>query len=223
MGAGTIGLLAISGGFAAGTFATINNQALALSYTVAANSIDEALKNARQQHRDPNNSDTFTPASCASALAILVVAVSDARTHLEVARTDNAAGAMARAKDQLKLLNEQVAAVEAADITKITLPPQIADLKTDPTPIDRTQDTVVTARVRAKLGGVGVEDLKIAFGDRPPLPVESIAQVKAADPYEYDVKFTVPKNIPAGKYRPVLIVKGKTRIESKSGVEIDYP
>jgi hypothetical protein len=37
VGAGTLGLLSISGAFAAGSFATINNEALALSYTVAAN------------------------------------------------------------------------------------------------------------------------------------------------------------------------------------------
>ena len=223
VGAGTIGLLTLSGGFAAGSFAAVNNESLALSYTVAANSVDEALKTARQQHRDPNNSDTFTPASCAAALTILVVAVSDARTHLEVARTDNAAGAMARAKDQLKLLNEQVAAVEAADITKITLAPQIASLVTVPAPISPSQDTVVTLTVHAKLGGVGVGDLRVALGDKLVLPVDAIAQLQAADPYIYEVKVTVPKNTATGKYKPVLLVKGKTRIESKSGVEIDYP
>lgn len=90
--AGTLALLAISGGFAAGSFATINNEALALSYTVAANSVDTGLKNSRVALPD-----------CTVALSVLVVAVSDARTHLEVARTDNAAGAMARAKDQLTL------------------------------------------------------------------------------------------------------------------------
>jgi hypothetical protein len=112
VGVGTLGLLAISGGFAAGTFAVVSNNALAVSYTVAANSIDQTLKSARTQlvlvdPADPNKG--YTSDSCTDALRTLIAGVSEARTNLEVARTDNAAGAIARAKDQVKLLNEQLA------------------------------------------------------------------------------------------------------------------
>src|SRR5262249_40172523 len=121
VGAGTLGLLSISGAFAAGSFAPINNEGLALSYTVAGNSVDQSLKIARDQlvfiDAPADAKPSYTQTSCAVALKTLSDGVSDARTHLEVARTDNAAGALARAKDQLKLLNDQIAAFQAADPT----------------------------------------------------------------------------------------------------------
>ena len=226
VGAGTLGLLAISGGFAGGSFATINNEALALSYTVAANSVDEALKSARGQLAfvDPNDKTKgYTGASCAAALPILIVGVSNARTHLEVARTDNAAGALARAKDQLTLLNKQITAVQEEDLTQITLAPEITGLTTNPAPVVRTTDTVVTLTVHAKLGGVGVGDLKVVLDAKAPLPVDAIAQPDITDPYTYAVKFSVPKGTDKGVYAPELVIKGKTRVKSKSSVKLDYP
>src|SRR5262249_30335758 len=47
--AGTLALLAISGGFTASTFATIDNSELANVYTVAANDIGMALSNAESR------------------------------------------------------------------------------------------------------------------------------------------------------------------------------
>jgi hypothetical protein len=86
LGATGLGLLATSGGFASGGFATINNEALAFSYTVAANTIDEAAKTARSQlalspaggangtttggARDTTGpSSTYTDSSCVAALS----------------------------------------------------------------------------------------------------------------------------------------------------------
>jgi hypothetical protein len=106
VGAGTLGLLSISGGFAAGSFYTINNTELALSYTAAANSVDQTLKESRRQLTFEADGKRYTLTSCAAALPVLRVGVSNARTNLEVSRTNNAAGALARAKEQQKILNE---------------------------------------------------------------------------------------------------------------------
>jgi len=231
VGAGTLGLLSISGAFAAGSFATINNEALALSYTVAANSVDQALKSARGQLAfvDPNdNNKGYTPASCAAALPILIASVSDARTHLEVARTDNAAGALARAKDQLKLLNEQIATVESADLTHVTLAAEIVDVAPlkpqDGQPPTATSVTITVKYV--KLGQVGLGDVKVAFGTKQ-LSTDAIAQPDAANnPTTYTVTFTVPATPPDAnqkKYLPAVILQGKTRVPGKEGKEFVYP
>jgi len=111
--AGTLALLAISGGFAAASFATINNSDLALSYTVAANKVDTALMESRAKLVASTTSAGYTNDSCAAALSTLSAGVSEARTHLEVARTNNAAGALARAKDQRDLLNKSIGDLEA--------------------------------------------------------------------------------------------------------------
>src|SRR5262249_18061080 len=111
--AGTLALLAISGGFAAASFATVNNSDLALSYTVAANKVDTPLMESRAKLVASTSSAGYTNDSCAAALSTLSAGVSEARTHLEVARTNNAAGALARAKDQRDLLNKSIGDLEA--------------------------------------------------------------------------------------------------------------
>ena len=89
--AGTLALLAISGGFAAASFATIDNSELANVYNMAANQIGTALAEAESER-------LLAPANCAAPLAELVTAVSDARNELETARTNSAAGALIRAR-----------------------------------------------------------------------------------------------------------------------------
>ena len=228
VGVGTLGLLAISGGFAAGTFAVINNDALSVSYTVAANSIDQALKSSRTQLAFVDSADErkgYTSSSCAVALPILIAAVSDARTHLEVARTDNAAGAMARAKDQLKLLNEQVAAVASADITHVTLVAAIVDVA----PLKPTQpqaSTSVTITVKnINLTKVGLDEVKVAFGTKE-LAADAIGRPDVTNnPTTYTVTFTAPAAPPdtnETKYRPALVFQGKTRVPGKDGKEFVY-
>jgi len=213
---GTLGLLSISGAFAAGSFATINNEALALSYTVAGNSIDKALADSRSAL--PN---------CTTALASLVGNVSDARRHLEVARTDNAAGALARARDALKLLNEQVVAVQAASVTVITLEAEITAINPNAPPNPSTP-TVVTLTVRAHLGqGIGIGDIKVAL-EANVLPADSITQPDRNDPNTFRVTFTAPAASkladPSRKrYKPELVIQGKTRVKSAAAVEFIYP
>ena len=213
---GTLGLLSISGAFASGSFAAINNEALALSYTVAANDVDVALKDSRAAL--PN---------CPTALSMLIANVSAARTHLEVARTDNAAGALARARDALKLINEQVAAVQAASVTVITLEAEITNI--NPTrPPDAGAATPATLTVRAKLGqGIGVGDVKVVLGANM-LRATSITQPDGNDPNTFAVTFAAPAanalaDPTAKVYQPELVIQGKIRVKSTASVKFTYP
>ena len=102
--AGTLALLAISGGFTSATFATIDNSELANVYTVAANNIGKAIANAQARVDRCNNE-----VDCAAQLAYLTTAIADARNTLETARTASAAGALARATAQKTLLDQEIA------------------------------------------------------------------------------------------------------------------
>lgn len=233
--AGTLGLLSISGAFAASSFATINNEALAVSYTVAANSVDQARRDSQNRLRFVgSDKKVYTPASCEAALPILIVGVSDARTHLEVARTDNAAGALARARDQLKLLKDQIAAEQttaaAADITHVTLTAEVVNVEPRvPEKDAEGKPKPVTITVRnAKLDTIGLGEVKVVFGTKELAPT-AIAQSDPDDLYTYTVKFTAPATKPdEGKlYRPALLIQGKTRIghkpEKEDKVKYEYP
>jgi hypothetical protein len=220
----TLGLLSISGGFAAGSFATINNEALAASYTAAANSVDQSLKSARDKIAFDGQR---TQVSCAIALSTLSAGVSDARTHLETARTDNAAGALARAVDQKKMLDQQIAAaqgtVEAADLTHMTVTADIAGLTTDPTSPNAAAKVDVTLTVKDFRGdGVTIADLQVALDGKLLLPVTAIAKSDTAN--RYMVKFTVPGGTAtAGTYFPELVIKGKDRVKASSkDVKLTY-
>ena len=105
VGVGTLALLSISGGFAAGTFATLNNTELATLYTSSANDIDKARVAAEGKRLKAGRDD------CNAALRTLKQRVSKARQKLERGRTNTAAGALERAKaahEELdKLLNPQ--------------------------------------------------------------------------------------------------------------------
>lgn len=106
--AGTLAVLAISGGFTAGAFATIDNSDLANVYTVAANDIDAALASTEARvGRCPFDEE------CRGQLAYLTNAVANARNTLETARTSSAAGALARATAQRTLLDQEIGRAQA--------------------------------------------------------------------------------------------------------------
>jgi hypothetical protein len=107
--AGTLGLLAISGGFTAGVFATIDNAELANVYTVVANDIGMALANTQARIIRCSRSRE----ECSAELAYLSNRVTSARNTLETARTTSAAGALARAAAAKKLLDEEITKVQA--------------------------------------------------------------------------------------------------------------
>jgi hypothetical protein len=154
-GVGTLALLGISGGFAAGTFATLDNTELAKMYSLTANSVDKARLRAdaylkgvaqvpaaearltRLEKRRAAATDDPTRASldraierakksldvardkeqqartgtllCVDAALVLRRDVTRARTKLELLRTNNAAGALARAQEERKALDEIIA------------------------------------------------------------------------------------------------------------------
>lgn len=219
--AGTLGLLSISGGFAASSFAVLNNEALAMSYTVAANNVDQALRDSRERY--------LVAGSCSAALQILIAGVSNTRTHLEVARTDNAAGALARAKDQMDLLTKQIAAVQTVDLTHVTLTGEVVSVA-PLNPGEKDADgkptkTAVTITVKnVKLDQVSLGDVKVAFGSRV-LPANAVAKKPDADA-TYTVTFTAPATKPDDadtKYLPILILQDKTRVPAKEGQAFVYP
>jgi hypothetical protein len=106
--AGTIALLSVSGGFTAGAFATIDNSELANVYTVAANDINSAMA-----HVEARMTRCHSLEDCGGQLAYLREAVTTARNTMETARTASAAGALARAAAQKKLLDDEIAKVQA--------------------------------------------------------------------------------------------------------------
>ena len=105
----TLGLLAISGGFTAGVFATIDNAELSNVYTVAANDIGTALANTRARISRCSRSRE----ECGAELVYLSDRVTHARNTLETARTASAAGALARAAAAKKLLDAEITKVQA--------------------------------------------------------------------------------------------------------------
>jgi hypothetical protein len=106
--AGTIALLSVSGGFTAGAFATIDNSELSNVYTVAANDINSAVA-----HVQARMTRCHSDEDCSGQLAYLREAVTTARNTLETARTTSAAGALARANAQKKLLDDEIAKAQA--------------------------------------------------------------------------------------------------------------
>jgi hypothetical protein len=143
--AGTLALLAISGGFSAATFATIDNSDLAALYTVSANSIDAALKTANNLLPEGG---PYTGAACGEALRKLREGVSEARTTLEVGRTNTAAGALVRAQAQLKSLKELLQSYEKKPPTGLTANPSTLT-------IDPTKDASVPLALQGGKAGYG--------------------------------------------------------------------
>jgi hypothetical protein len=97
---GTLALLSISGGFAAGTFGALDNTDLAKLYTSAANAIDQARLDS--ERLAPGGDD----AACHRALVALKERIVEVRTTLELGRTNTAAGALIRAKAEREALDK---------------------------------------------------------------------------------------------------------------------
>jgi hypothetical protein len=164
--AGTIALLSVSGGFTAGAFATINNSELANVYTVAANDINSALA-----YVEARMTRCHSQEDCSGQLAYLREAVTTARNTLETARTDSAAGALARATAQKKLLDDEIAKVKE----QIAAPPKtkaekaadekaVAEMKAAATKAqveaNTTKDQADTAQKKAEQASDGTAKTK---------------------------------------------------------------
>lgn len=220
-GATTIALVAISGGFAAGTFAAINNTELANIYTIAANKIDTILVQAqRQRSVDPS------PVGCSAAWGTLTDGVSEARTLLELARTNNAAGALIRAKEEQKILARLIESVEEANPTRVTVSASISDIQPpalstlgQPDPATTRNVTLTVSNVQ--LDRVAPADIKVVIGSSDPIST----RVTKTDEFTYKVDFRAPDtppNPPQLIYPVTLLVgKSKERVTSKG--TLAYP
>jgi len=219
--AGTLALLAISGGFTAASFATINNSELANVYNVAANDIGTALAAA-----EARVVVDYTPLNCAAQLATLVSAVSDARNTLETARTNSAEGALIRAAAGQKALAEVVNAQLDVNPTRVTLTAAITQIDgQDKAVVDVLGEgkLVTLTVVNAQLDKVAPSDIRVAVGPLE-IGVDSISAMDAA--FTYEVKVRLPGRVSnaAGEYAPSLVVgRSKQRILSRSGLVLKYP
>jgi hypothetical protein len=134
----TIALLSISGGFAAASFAAIDNQDLAKIFTIAANRMDAAFKDADAQLKVSNDKRYDDKEACGRALVTLKQGLWEARTMLELARTNSAVAALVRAREERKVLDEiagniRLDRVALADV-KVMLGTKEIDLSAPPTP-----------------------------------------------------------------------------------------
>jgi hypothetical protein len=211
-GATTIALVAISGGFAAGTFAAIDNSELAKVYTIAANKIEATVLDADRQQRAAS---TPPDAGCAAALGVLKDGVSEARTMLELARTNNAVLALIRAKEEQKALARLIESVEEANPTRVTLSASI-------TRIDQTTfpDVVLTVS-NIQLDRVAPADIKVMIGSADPIS----PRVSKTDEFTYSVQFRAPDNAPnpPQKEYPVTLLVGKSKQSVTSKDKLTYP
>jgi hypothetical protein len=221
--AGTLALLAISGGAAAATFATIDNTQLANVYNAAANHIGTALATAEAQI-------VRNPADCATPLATLLVAVSEARNTLETARTDSAAGALARALAGQQAIKDIIAVQQDANLAQVVLHGEITAIKSTtsglallpvaPPASNVPPDRLITLTVtNARLESVPPTEIKIALGSK----ILDMANPlrRGAGTYVYEVDVLVPNTPPDGTkiYSPVVILgTSKQRIPGMAGL-----
>ncbi len=226
VGAGTLALLSISGGFSAAAFAAIDNPDLAQLYTIAANRVDQALKESDSRFSlGPDNEKRYDPQVCVQALRVLKDGVSEARTTLEMSRTNTAVAALVRAREQQKILNEVIATQQAGDPTRVTFSADITELETVPAKPEKDKSTQVTLTIKnIRLDQVAQADVKVLFGGQE-LTLDAPAELVSDNTYK--VKFTAPAVRPqAGinDYAPVLLVgKTKQRIASQQGKKFTYP
>lgn len=226
--AGTLGLLSISGAFAASSFAVIDNSVLADIYTVAAGKMNTALEESQKDLPATNRYNDQE--ACRTALNGLRAQTLVAVNELEESRTNNAKAAMVRAiaeQKKLKELAEQyiAASQDPTVITRRASITAVKDASGNDLPTQITASTVVRLTVanfeREKVKG----PLKVRLGSVE-LAVAGTERVLTESETDWFVKFTAPAKKPGlgEAYDPVLLA-GDTgqRVENKSGVKIKYP
>jgi hypothetical protein len=209
----TIGLVSISGGFAAGTFAAINNSELANVYTIAANRIDTVVIDAERLRRASASAE----AGCTAAFGVLRESVSETRMMLEQARTNNALGALIRAKEEQKALARVLETVEDANPTRITVSASIPDIDTSAFP------RVVLTVENIQLDRVAQADVKAVLGAEPPIDVSEVR--KGSKEFTYLVTFQAPSTPPVSGQAsyPVSLLVGRSRQRVVSTRTLTYP
>ena len=219
----TIALVAISGGFAAGTFAVIDNSELAKIYTISANQIDTALiESDRQQRNDPTGPPP-SELACGRALGTLKDGVSAARTLLEQARTNSAVAALIRARDEQKTLTKLIEGVEAGDPTRVTVPASVTTVSptTLPGGSGASRDVELTVE-NIQLDRVALTDVRVVIGSADPIRVNSVVRSKE---FIYTVRFKAPDTPPdpPQKAYPVSLLIGKSQQPVVGKAILNYP
>lgn len=223
--AASIALLAVSGGFTAASFATIDNQDLAKIYTIAATRVDTAFKDADAQLTVSSDKRYGDAAACGRALLTLKQGLWEARTMLEEARTNTAVAALIRAREEQKTLTKIIASAQDADPTRVTLDADITDVTPDVLP-KREQTEITLKVVNVRLNQVATADLKVSLGPKK-IPITIPPTPEGSELTTWLVKFNVPGDPPSASqlaYSPVLLVgKSDQRVSSTSGKTLTYP
>jgi hypothetical protein len=222
-GATTLALVAISGGFAAGTFATIDNSELAKVYTIAANQIDAALLESDRQLRVDVSTQALQDAACSRALGTLKDGVSAARILLEQARTNSAVAALIRAREEQKTLAKLIESVEAGDPTQVTVAASVttANPATLPSGAAASRDVDLTVE-NIQLNRVALADVKVVIGSADPISASSVTKSKE---FTYTVRFKAPDNPPDApqKAYPISLLVGKSKQRVIGKAILTYP
>jgi len=180
--AGTLALLAISGGFTSATFATIDNSELANVYTVAANNINKAVGNVEARvARCPGEVE------CAAQLAYLTTAITDARNTLETARTSSAAGALARATAQKTLLDQEISKA-SADLKARSAEEAVKKAKADEAAATAALETAKAKADAIPAGAQGKAAAESEAKDKKDAKDKAVADTKAAEKAATDAK-----------------------------------
>ncbi|HXJ84649.1 MAG TPA: hypothetical protein VMS64_38900 [Candidatus Methylomirabilis sp.] len=226
----TITLMSISGGFASGFFAFLDNAALADIYTISANQVAEGLQASRaalQYQSEPTGSPApdqgtparqfqVTPDSCATALRILDAKVTTAQTDLERARTDSAVAAILRAKAQQQQVSKLMSDVDAQSLREALRSGVI------------TAITPAAAAGNYELTVSGIDFSKLQQGDFvvqvDAVTVPVLGWVRVAGTGDYKIAFTPPPPgaTPADHSVALVAPKADASVPSKAGVTLSY-
>lgn len=211
VGLGTIALLNVSGGFATGFFAVLNNSDLAAMYTLAANDIASARTEAARQVDAVLGIQTGVIATYYAQASTLRTAVTSARRKLEDARTTSAVTALARAQKEKDDLRDEINKLKTARAARVYVKGEvkaISDVNGKALPdIEGGASQSVLTVVNVNLDGFSKDELSVVIGGRK-FPVDGFRQ-DFANPTSWDIRFTPPASQPKPgekEYAPVVLI-----------------
>jgi hypothetical protein len=217
----TIALLSVSGGFSAGAFATIDNPELARLYTASSNQIDTALKESDGLLAIGTDGKRNATSGCGPALRTLKDGVSEARTTLELGRTNSAVGALVRAKAERDALDKLIAGAQGPDPTRVSRSATITTINPASLTAAGSRGVALTVE-NIDLDKVAMNDVKVVLGavDRR-FDVDSVTKSKD---FTYSVQFKAPdgRPDPAKMDYEVTLLVGKSG-RAVRGAILKYP
>lgn len=212
VGLGTIALLNVSGGFATGFFAVLNNSDLAAMYTLAANDIASARTEAARQVDAVLGTQTGVIAAYYAQASTLRTAVTSARRKLEDARTTSAVTALARAQKEKDDLRDEINKLKTARAARVYVKGEVKAIsdvngKALPDIEGGTSQVAVLTVVNVNLDGFSKDELSVVIGGRK-FPVDGFRQ-DFANPTSWEIRFTPPASQPKPgekEYAPVVLI-----------------